>query len=107
MEVEVLKRISLDPRVMVGKPVVRGTRIPVEMIVQMLAQGVSEDEILREYPRLRRDDVRACLTYAARVLANKEVLPQYTQSQSATSPPNCVDATRASRCAGRCENGNA
>ena len=48
---------------MVGKPVIRGTRIPVELIVRMLAQGISEDDILKEYPRLRTEDIRAALAY--------------------------------------------
>jgi uncharacterized protein (DUF433 family) len=69
------QRISIDPKVMIGKPVVRGTRIPVELIVRMLAQGVPESDILREYPRLQPDDVRAALAYAAQVLANEDVFP--------------------------------
>ncbi len=63
------KRISVEPKVMVGKPVIRGTRIPVEMIVRMLAQGIPEDEILREYPRLHPEDIRAALDYAGRKTA--------------------------------------
>ncbi len=70
MERQLYQRISVDPTVMAGKPVIRGTRIPVEMVVRMLAQGISEDEILREYPRLQAEDIRAALAYAARVLAN-------------------------------------
>jgi len=69
------RRISIDPRIMVGKPVIRGTRIPVELVVRMLAQGISEDEILREYPRLTTEDIRAALDYAARVLAHEDVFP--------------------------------
>jgi uncharacterized protein (DUF433 family) len=67
------QRISIDPRVMTGKPVLRRTRIPVELIVRMLAQGISEDDILQEYPRLEREDIRASLAYAARVLAHEDV----------------------------------
>jgi uncharacterized protein (DUF433 family) len=58
------QRISLNPDIMVGKPVIRGTRIPVELIVRMLAQGIPENEILQEYPRLQADDIRAALAYA-------------------------------------------
>lgn len=58
-----------------GKPVIRGTRIPVELIVRMLGQGISEDAILREYPRLQPEDIRAALTYAADVLAGETVFP--------------------------------
>jgi len=69
------QRISIDPKVMVGKPVVRGTRIPVELILQMLAQGIPESDILREYPLLQSDDVRAARASAAEVLANEDVFP--------------------------------
>lgn len=69
------QRISVNPRIMTGKPVMRGTRIPVELIVRMLAQGISEDEILHEYPRLQPDDIRAALMYAANVLAGEMVFP--------------------------------
>ncbi len=70
MDEQLSQRISIDPRVMVGKPVIRGTRIPVELIVRMLAQGIPASDILREYPRLQPDDIRAALAYAAQVLAN-------------------------------------
>ena len=73
MDEQLKQRISLDPKVMTGKPVIRGTRIPVELIVRMLAQGISESEILREYPRLKPEDIRAALAYAAEVLADDEV----------------------------------
>ncbi len=73
MDEKLLERISLNPRVMVGKPVIRGTRIPVELIVRMLGQGIAEQEILREYPRLEPEDIRAALAYAAEVLADDEV----------------------------------
>jgi uncharacterized protein (DUF433 family) len=69
------ERIVVDPAVMVGKPVIRGTRIPVELIVRMLAQGVSDVEIRREYPRLEAEDLLAALAYAASVLALEDVFP--------------------------------
>jgi uncharacterized protein (DUF433 family) len=75
MNEQLEQRISIDPRVMTGKPVIRGTRIPVELIVRMLAQGIPEDDILEEYPRLEREDIRASLAYAARVLAHEDVFP--------------------------------
>jgi uncharacterized protein (DUF433 family) len=75
MEEQLWQRISINPRVMVGKPVIRGTRIPVELIVRMMAQGIPESDILREYPRLHPDDIRAALAYAAKVLADEEVFP--------------------------------
>jgi len=69
------QRIELNPHVMVGKPVIRGTRIPVELVVRMLGQGISEADILREYPRLRSEDIRAALLYAADVLAHEDIVP--------------------------------
>jgi uncharacterized protein (DUF433 family) len=68
-------RIVVDPRIMVGKPVIRGTRIPVELIVRMLAQGISQSDILKESPRLQPEDISAALAYAARVLADEDVFP--------------------------------
>ena len=68
-------RIVIDPKVMVGKPVIKGTRVPVELLVRMKGQGISDDEILKEYPRLSRDDILAALTYAAQMLAGEEVVP--------------------------------
>jgi uncharacterized protein (DUF433 family) len=75
MEEQLKQRIRIDPEVMVGKPVIRGTRIPVELIVRMLGDGISEDEILREYPGLEPEDIRAALHYAARVVADEDVFP--------------------------------
>jgi len=75
MDEQLWQRISLNPQVMTGKPVIRGTRIPVELIVRMLAQGIPERDILREYPRLQPDDIRAALAYAAQVLAYEDVFP--------------------------------
>ena len=75
MDRQLEERVVVDPKVMVGKPITRGTRIPVELIVRMLSQGISEREILDEYPRLQLDDVRAALAYAARALAGEDVFP--------------------------------
>lgn len=80
---KLLTRISLNPKVMVGKPVIRGTRIPVELIVKMLAQGITEGEIIREYPRLEPEDIHAALAYASTVLSNEEFVPQ-TETASAS-----------------------
>ena len=75
MDQKLLKRIEINPKIMVGKPVIKGTRIPVELIVRMIAQGIPENDILKEYPRLQPDDIRASLVYAAWILANEDVLP--------------------------------
>jgi len=75
MNDELLQRIAVDPLVMAGKAVIRGTRIPVDMVVRMVAQGIPEQELLREYPRLTSQDIRAALTYAAEVVAHEDVFP--------------------------------
>ncbi|MEK7476254.1 MAG: DUF433 domain-containing protein [Candidatus Coatesbacteria bacterium] len=67
--------ISIDPSVMTGKPVVRGTRLTVEFIVDLLAQGMAEPEILANYPGLTGEDIRACLAYAGDVLRAEMVYP--------------------------------
>ena len=72
---ELLERITVDPRIMVGKPVIRGTRIPVALILKMLGQGIPAEEILREYPRLKEVDMHAAIAYAARVVEHEDVFP--------------------------------
>ncbi len=59
-------RIIFDPEILVGKPVAKGTRLAVEFIIELLGQGWPESEILRNYPGLEAEDIRACLLYAAR-----------------------------------------
>ena len=68
-----LERISINPKVMVGKPVIRGTRIPVDLIVRMVAQGIPFADILTEYPRLTAEDIRAALLFAADSVANEDI----------------------------------
>ncbi len=57
-------RLEVHPRVMLGKPVIRGTRIPVELILRKLREGASEAELLDAYPRITREDIRAVIGYA-------------------------------------------
>jgi uncharacterized protein (DUF433 family) len=59
------ERIELNPRVMQGKPVIRGTRIPVELILRKLSEGATEQEVLDAYPRLTRGDLKATIQYAS------------------------------------------
>lgn len=68
---ELLKRIHIDPKIMVGKPVIRGTRITVEHIMNELAAGMNVADILHEYPHLKEEDVRAACAYAAVSLADE------------------------------------
>ncbi len=67
---ELLKRITADPEIFGGKPIIRGMRISVEFILSLLAQGETREEILADYPDLEPDDIRACLAYARAVIAN-------------------------------------
>jgi uncharacterized protein (DUF433 family) len=59
------ERITVDPEILAGKPVIRGTRLAVEFVLELLAAGQSENQILENYPGLTRDDVLACLSYAS------------------------------------------
>lgn len=69
------ERIVIDPEVLVGKPIVRGTRLAVEFIIDLLAQGWAEPEILRNYPGLTHEDLQACLSYASAALQAEKVYP--------------------------------
>ena len=68
-------RISIDPAILVGKPVVKGTRLAVEFIIDLLAQGWSDEQILANCPGLTSDDVHACLFYASAALRDEKVYP--------------------------------
>jgi len=70
------ERIEINPQEMLGKPVIRGTRIPVELILRKLGEGVTEAELLNAYPRLTRADIQAALAYAADSLAHETILLQ-------------------------------
>jgi uncharacterized protein (DUF433 family) len=69
------ERIIVDPKILVGKPVIKGTRLAVEFIVELLAQGWAESEILRNYPSVTHEDIRACLKYAASTPKAEEPYP--------------------------------
>ena len=68
------ERVTTDPRFMMGKPVIKGTRIPVELILRRLGAGDSEQQILADHPRLTPDDIRAAQAFAADYLAAEEVI---------------------------------
>jgi uncharacterized protein (DUF433 family) len=65
-----LGRITANPEIFGGKPIIRGMRISVELILSLLAQGETEEAVLADYPDLERDDIRACLAYARAAIAN-------------------------------------
>ncbi len=67
-------RIEIDPKIMLGKPVIRGTRVTVELVLRKLSEGAKEEDILTAYPHLSSDDIRAALAYAADSLAHEEVI---------------------------------
>ena len=67
-------RIEIDPNVMLGKPVIKGTRITVELVLRKLGEGATEADLLEAYPRLTRDDIRAAITYAADTVAHEEII---------------------------------
>ncbi|MEQ1633410.1 MAG: DUF433 domain-containing protein [Planctomycetota bacterium] len=69
-------RITLDPKVLLGKPVVRGTRIAVDFVLELLAKGWSEEQIRDQYPSLQREDILACCGYAAELLRSEKVYPR-------------------------------
>ena len=71
-------RIVVDPKILTGKPVVRGTRISVELVVALLAAGWSHAQILASYPHLSEEDIRACLGYASELLREEKVYPLKT-----------------------------
>ena len=68
-------RITVDPSILVGKPVIKGTRLAVEFIVDLLAQGWQESEIIRNYPGITHDDITACLKYATNILKAEKIYP--------------------------------
>lgn len=68
-------RIALDPNVLVGKPVIRGTRLAVEFVIGLLADGWNEADIIDNYPGLAHEDILACLAYARDVLSSEKVFP--------------------------------
>jgi uncharacterized protein (DUF433 family) len=65
------ERISIKPEVCNGRPVIRGTRVTVQTVLEFLAAGDSVEDVLEEYPKLTRADVQACLDYASRVMGNR------------------------------------
>lgn len=69
------ERIEINPEVLVGKPVVKGTRLAVEFVIDLLASDWSEEKIIENYPDLTHDDIRACLQYASALLHSERIYP--------------------------------
>ena len=72
--VTITNRIEINPKVMLGKPVIKGTRIPVELILKKLSEGATEEDLLDAYPRLTRLDIHAAVGYAADTVAHEETV---------------------------------
>ncbi len=70
-----MERIIVDPKILAGKPIIRGTRISVEFVLELLSSGMEVDEILQEYPHLKKQDILAALNYATRMLRHEEIYP--------------------------------
>ena len=70
----ITERIEVNPKVMMGKPVIRGTRIPVELILRKISEGASETDLLEAYPKLTQEDIQAAIRYAADTLAHEEIV---------------------------------
>jgi len=79
-EKQLLERITLNPKVMVGKPVIKGTRLTVEYILGLLAHGATPAEILQEYEGLVEEDIQACLTFTAKSLDSTAFMPLATET---------------------------
>lgn len=68
-----MERIEMNPNILSGKPVIKGTRIPVYLILDMLAEGLTINDLLQEYPELEEEDVKAAIKYASRLLSKEEL----------------------------------
>jgi len=79
---ELLYRIVLDPKVMKGKPVIRGTRITVNYILNLFAHGSTEEEILKEYQGLSKEDIQACFLFATKTLQDTDFMPLTLEDSS-------------------------
>ena len=79
-EQALLKRITVNPQIFGGKPIIRGRRLAVEHVLGMLAAGDTQETILRGYPWLEPEDIRACLVYARRLVGHERIEPWPTQS---------------------------
>lgn len=72
---ELKDRITIDPKIMVGKPVIKGTRITVDLVLRLLTQGMETEEILENYPHLKKEDILAAIEYATGLVEEEKVYP--------------------------------
>lgn len=71
------ERIEINPDVMTGKPIIRGTRLTVDLVIELLAEGWTVDQIIAEYPGVSSEDVAGCLAYASAVIKEEKVFPAH------------------------------
>jgi uncharacterized protein (DUF433 family) len=71
---KVAGRVEVNPKIMMGKPVIQGTRIPVELIVRRISEGANERELLDAYPKLHKEDIKAAIRYAADSIAHERII---------------------------------
>ena len=76
MEKEFMKRIVVNPKVMVGKPVIKGTRVTVDAILGRLAEGWTFDQILEDFPHITKDDIKAAILYAENIVRGEDIMPK-------------------------------
>jgi uncharacterized protein (DUF433 family) len=81
-EQELLKRITVNPQIFGGKPIIRGRRLAVEHVLGMLAAGDTAEDVVGAYPWLERGDIQACLVYARRIAANERIEPLFIEVSS-------------------------
>ena len=86
MDNNLLNRIVIDPKVMVGKPVIKGTRITVELILRQLAQGIAVKKILENYPHLAEKDIFAAIAYGAHLVREERAYPLSRRSYAKAAP---------------------
>jgi len=72
--VTIIDRIEINPKIMMGKPVIRGTRIPVEILLRKLSEGATAADLLEAYPKLTHEDIQSAIRYAADTLAHEEIV---------------------------------
>jgi len=73
MRIKVMRRIEINPEILSGKPVIKGTRIPVYVILNLLSEGYSINEIIEFYPDLTREDILECIKYASKIIERQEI----------------------------------
>ena len=81
-EAKLLERITFNPKIFGGKPIIRGHRLAVEHILGMLASGDNPDEILKGYPWLEKEDIQACLIYARRTIGHERIEPLFFEARA-------------------------